>query len=148
MRIVIMFLVLAFCVAAAAPALSATLNEAGENERITNETFTPSAGSVTTLDQSSLSNTVYDDDVTVFDSSNNRVYEPDDFVWFESNGTIKTVAGGELDGDTSATVSYSYQQTTEQQRGFASMFSQIPRVMGLALPALALLTALIFFRGA
>lgn len=148
MRIVIMFLVLAICATAAAPALSATLNEAGDDETITNESFTPKAGSVTTLERSSLSNTKYVDDVAVFDDGNDRVFEPDDYQWFERNGTIKTVTGGQLDGATSATVTYSYQQTTERQRGFASMFSQIPRVMGLALPALALLTALIFFRGA
>jgi len=148
MRILFVFFVIAIVAAASAPAISATLNEAGERTSITNESFTPNAGSVTTLEQSKLDNTVYDDSVTVYDDTNDRVYEGDDYQWFESNGTIKTVTGGELDGDTSATVSYSFQSTTETQRGFAAMFSQIPNVMGLALPVFALLMVLVLFRGA
>jgi len=148
MRIVIMFFVIAIAAAAAPAALSATLDEAGEQTTIDNETWTPSAGSVTTLEQSNLANTDYDDDVVVTGENGNRVYEGDDYVWIEGNGTIKTVTGGELDGDASAEISYGYQQTTAQQRGFASMFSQIPNVMGLALPLFALLTVVIFFRGA
>lgn len=147
LRIVIVFFVIAIFAAAAPAALSATLDEAGEQTAITNESFTPSAGSVTTLDQSNLDNSDYSDTVAVFDGSNNRVYEDDDYIWFESNGTIKTVTGGELDGDTSATISYSVKQTTAQQRGFASMFSQIPSVMGLALPIFALLIFLAVVRG-
>lgn len=147
MRMLFMLLILAIFTASAVPALSATLNEAGDDRLVTNETWSPSAGSVTTLERSNLDNTVYDDDVVVRDDGNNRTYEGDDYVWFESNGTIKTVTGGELDGDTSATVSYGFQTTTAQQRGFAAMFSQVPNVMGMALPVFALLFLLVVVRG-
>lgn len=147
MRMLFMLLILAIFTASAVPALSATLNEAGDDRLVTNETWSPSAGSVTTLERSNLDNTVYDDDVVVRDDGNNRTYEGDDYVWFESNGTVKAVAGGELDGDSSATISYAYQTTTAEQRGFAAMFAQIPNVMGMALPVFALLFLLVVVRG-
>lgn len=147
LRMAVILIIIAIFAAAAPTALSETLNEAGENVDVTDETWTPTAGSVTTLDQSNKDNVAYDEAVVVRDSNGNRVYSPEDYRWFESNGTIKTVTGGQLDGETSATIDYSYQATTEQQRSFAALMSQIPNIYGLALPVFALLFALLVVRG-
>lgn len=146
-RMAIIFLVIAVFAAAAPAALSNTLDEAGQPNLIGNETWTPNAGSVTQLEYSNLDNAGYDPQVYVADSNGNQVFEPDDYIWFESNGTIKTVVGGKLDGETSAEISYEYDRSTEEQRQWASMLSQIPNVMGLALPIFALLFALMVVRG-
>lgn len=116
------------------------LASAGQQETIMDESFTPTAGTVQELDRSELNNTYYADSVIVDDENGNRSYEGTDYVWLETNGTIKPLAGGNLAGDASATIDYSYRQTTAEQRGVAQTLASIPNVLpyfALALFALA-----------
>lgn len=142
-----MFLVLAIVAAMGVTALQGSLEDAGQDREVDSETFVPSAGSVTTLDESARAHAYYTDDPEVRDENGTIMREGTDYEWFESNGTIKTLAGGGLDGDSSATINYSYQVTTEEQRGIASALGQIPRVVGIALPLGAVLFVLAAMRG-
>ncbi len=142
-----MFLILAVIAAMGITAIQGGLEEAGDDELVENETFTPSAGSVTTLDDSKQDNTYYDEEVVVRDENGTIVDEGTDYEWFVGNGTIKTLSGGELAGDSSADITYGYQQTTAEQRGIAGALGQMPRVIGLALPLAAVFLVLAAFRG-
>lgn len=142
-----MFLVLALIAAMGITAIQGSLEEAGDDELVENETFTPNAGSVTTLDDSDQANTYYDDEVTVRDSSGTVMEEGTDYEWFVGNGTVKTIQGGALDGEPSANITYGYQETTAQQRGIARTIAQIPRVTGILLPIAAVFMVLAAFRG-
>lgn len=126
------------------------LENAGEDHTVTNETWTPSPGSVTQLDNSERTGAYYDNETTVYNTTGSTAEEMDegtDYVWFEGNGTVKAVSGGGLDGATEATISYSFQQTTEEQRQWARALSNIPSAIGLAFPVMLFILFLVILRG-
>lgn len=143
-----MFLVLAIVAALGVTGLQATLEDAGTDEVVENESFDPQTGTVQALEESDRDYAYYDETVVVVDENGNATTEGIDYQWYPSNGTIKPLSGGELDGDGSAEITYRYQVTTEEQRGIAGALANIPRVLGLALPLGALVFVLAAFRGA
>lgn len=114
--------------------LEAALESGGDSITVENETWTPDAGNVTTLDDSNITGAYYDEDVTVRDENGNLSDEGVDYEWNEGNGTVKALQGGNLDGDSSATITYGYQETTNEQRQLAGMLGLIPRALGVLLP--------------
>jgi len=127
--------------------LQAAAADAGDKTTIDGESFTPDAGTVTTLEHSELANTYYAETVTVRDGNDDLVDPGEDYVWFEGNGTIKTVTGGELDGSSSATISYSYQSTTSDQRALIGITAMLPRILGVLAPLLGVALLLLFLKG-
>lgn len=87
----------------------------------TSETFTPNAGTVTTLNESNSPALVYDTTVTVTDENGTLMLEGDDYTWYEQNGTIKTLAGGRLEGDTEATIDWGWNAPDREARAMASL---------------------------
>jgi hypothetical protein len=146
-RIVLMMIALAVFATVGVAGFQAGLENAGEDQLVVNETWTPDAGNVTTLDESNRDGAYYSENVTVFDENETEMEAGTDYRWFGANGTIKALAGGSLDGDSEATVSYSYQQTTETQRSMATILAAIPQLAGLALPIGALFVLLLFIKG-
>jgi len=128
-------------------AYQASLAEAGEDYAVTNETWTPDAGNVTALEESNRNGVYYSENVSVYESGQ-ELDAGTDYRWFSDNGTIKALAGGQLDGAVSANITYEYQVTTAAQRDLAGVAGQVPRMAGLALPLGALLFLLLLVRGA
>jgi len=126
--------------------IGAATETAGSNYDIDGETFTPNAGSVTTLDHSNLPDTHYSESVEVFDNNGNLVDPGEDYVWFD-NGTIKTVTGGDLDGLNSATIDYRYEVRTDDQQALIEIAAMFPRIAGAILPLLGLGILLVILRG-
>lgn len=124
----------------------AGLENAGTNELVTNETFTPDPGNVTVLDDSQRSGAYYGESVDVYENGT-EMDSGSDYKWYPGNGTVQAVVGGGLDGDTEAQITYRFQQTTAEQRSMAGLLSHIPRMMGLALPIGGLFVLLLFLRG-
>lgn len=127
--------------------LQAAAADAGQQTTIDDESFTPTAGSVTTLEHSGLDNTYYAETVEVRDGNNDLVDPGEDYVWFEGNGTIKTVSGGALDGASSASITYAYQTTTSDQRALIGITAMLPEVMGVLVPVLGVGLLLLFLKG-
>lgn len=127
--------------------LQAAAADAGAETTINDESFTPTAGEVTTLEHSNLNETYYDETVTVRDGNGNVVDAGADYVWFEGNGTIKTVTGGALDGASSASIDYAYQRPTADQQALIGITAIIPDVMGVLVPLLAVALLLLFLQG-
>lgn len=127
--------------------LQVALEDAGEDHEITNETWTPTAGSVTTLDESNRNGAYYDENVTVHDENDTEMNSGDDYLWNSGNGTVKALSGGDLDGDDNATISYGFAQTTQEQRRLTGMAAQIPRGFGFFVLLAPVLLLLLFVRG-
>lgn len=123
-------------------AYEAALEAAGSEHTVTNETWTPDAGTVTTLNKSNLGGAYYDHNVTVYDEFDTRMDRSTDYRWFPGNGTIKAVVGGGLDGDANATVTYSYQLTTGQQRALTGVLGTLLRMVVVVAP---LFVVILFF---
>lgn len=147
MRLLVVFFALAVLMAGSVVALQAGLEDGGEEYEIVNETWTPDAGNVTVLDESNRPGAFYDPTVMVYDETGAEVDKGDDYLWYDENGTVQAVTGGQLDGDTSANITYSFSQTTEQQRRFVALLGQVPRAVGLALPIGVVIAFLAFARG-
>lgn len=109
----------------AAYGFQAALADAGEDYTVVNETFTPGAGTITELENSNLTGGYYDNATEVYDGNGTEMDAGTDYTWLESNGTIRTLAGGGLDGDSEATITYSYQQTSKEQRGIAKALTAL-----------------------
>lgn len=146
-RGVLAIIALAILASTAIAGYQAALETAGDDTTITNETWTPDPGNVTTLDDSTQTGAYYTDAVDVYNDTGTPVDPDTDYTWFPGNGTIKTTAGGALDGEPSATITYSYQQTTASQREFTGLLSQLPTFMGLILPLAMLLFFFNLLRG-
>lgn len=147
MRVAAVFLALVIVAGMGVYGLQTALAGAGDREKIDGETFTPSAGSYQTLDRSNLNHTYYNDSVVVVDENGDRAFEGRDYEWNVTDGTIKPIAGGNLDGDTSATIDYDYRRTTVEQRQFATLLAEVPRSVGLILPLGFILAAFAALRG-
>ncbi|MDR9431874.1 MAG: hypothetical protein RI568_14405 [Natronomonas sp.] len=128
-------------------ALGFAAESAGVNHEIDDETFEPVGGQVTTLDHSNLDHTTYDESVEVYDNNGDLVDPQNDYIWFEDNGTIKTVSGGDLDGENSATIDYAYQTTTDDQRALIGITAMFPTILGVLAPLLGVALLFIFLRG-
>lgn len=146
-RIVLAFLAVGILAMMAVAGSQAALETAGEDHTINSETWTPDAGNVTTLDESNRDGAYYNETAVVKDENGNDSEAGVDYEWFAGNGTVKALSGGNLDGDTSATITYSFQQTTEEQRQFAAMLAELPRLIGIALPVGAILFLFLLIRG-
>lgn len=90
---------------------------------VTNETHFPNnassgfqAGEQFTVNESSVLN--YSDAVTIYDENDTVQTAGTDYTWneSESNGTVTILAGGGLDGDANATISYTYYTHSDLER--------------------------------
>jgi hypothetical protein len=127
--------------------IQAALENAGENEIVVNETWTPNAGNVTVLDESERTGAYYSNETTVFDENDTVMERGTDYEWLTGNGTIKAVVGGGLDGDSDAKITYRYQQTTSEQRALTSTLALLPQVLGLLAPVFLFVLFLMLVRG-
>lgn len=146
-RIVLAFIALAILATVGVAGLQASLEDAGEDYEITGESWTPDAGNVTTLDESNRQGAYYNETVQVYDGNDNPSEAGVDYRWYDGNGTVKALSGGNLDGDTSATIHYSFQQTTQEHRQMTALLGNLPRMMGLMLPIGAMMMLFIVIRG-
>lgn len=102
-------------------ATSASFQSSGEQTTVEAESFDPDAGNVTALADSNFPNAIYAEDVVVRNTAGARMSPDEDYVWFSSNGTVGTVTGGRLDGESSASITYSYSEPSENSRGIATL---------------------------
>lgn len=138
MRALIAIIALVVLAAMGVWGVQASIMTAAEDRTVQNETFTPDAGNITALEHSTQDHTWYGKNVTVYDENGTLMDYGDDYLWFQTNGTLKTVVGGGLDGDTEGKVTYSYSQTTEEQRELAQIPSLIPTILAVVVFALPL----------
>jgi hypothetical protein len=139
---VLAFIMVAVLLSAGLFAADAAFTEAGEDKSNINETFqNPTAGDVLQLDDSEVTGAFYDNETIVYNDSTVEMSAGTDYEWIQDNGTLRPLAGGELAGDTNGTISYSYDETTAEQRGLADGMQLIFD----ALPGIFIVGALVFF---
>lgn len=118
---IVALVAVAILLVSGAVATSAAFTESGEQTAVESESFTPDAGNITVLDDSNFPNAIYANDVVVRNSAGARMAPGEDYVWFDENGTVGTVTGGDLDGEQSASITYSYSEPSENSRGIATL---------------------------
>lgn len=146
-RVLLAFLAIGVLAMMAMGGLQAGLENAGEDHTVTNESWTPNPGTITELSESNRTGAYYANSVTVRDENGSIVAAGEDYRWYVENGTVEALAGGELDGDSEATITYSFQQTTADQREWAAVMAQIPRAGGAMLLLAPVLFLIVLFRG-
>lgn len=122
MRLIALIAV-AVLVLAGASAISSTLVQSGTQSQTVNETWTPDPGNVTVLDNSKITGAYYNQTVSVYDENGTPQTAGTDYVWYDSNGTVKALQSGGLDGDSSANITYGWSETSSEQRNFADTFA-------------------------
>jgi len=130
-------------------AMQESFKNAGSDEVVINESFTPgAAGEVVTLDNSEQSGAFYgpDNETVVYNATDTEMKEGTDYEWIQANGTVRMLSGGDLAGDANATISYTYQQTTEEQRQWARVMAALPQGLGLAAPMFILVLLLLLVK--
>lgn len=147
MRLVFALFAIAILAMMGLAGYQAALENAGEDRTVTNETWTPDAGNITELDDSKINGAYYDDEVDVYNDTGVPVDEGSDYEWFPTNGTVKAVTGGALDGEASATITYSYQETTGEERNVTALLAHQPQFMGYLLFVLLFLVFVGVLRG-
>jgi hypothetical protein len=138
-RVVLVVVVFAILAASSAVIFQVSMEEGADRVEIEGESWSPNAGSVTTLDHSNRDDAFYENETIVRDSNGNEVDRGTDYEWYDINGTVKAVSGGALDGESSATIDYQFANTTAEQRAYNNMLSNVPTLLGLALPFLVLI---------
>jgi hypothetical protein len=147
MRAVIALLAIAVIAMGALVGFQAALADNASLSTVENETWTPDAGNVTTLNKSNLDAADYNETVTVRDSSGTVMSNETDYTWFDSNGTVKALTGGGLDGESEATISYGYERAPDAQVEMAQLMALIPNSAGALLPIIGLVFLLLLFKG-
>lgn len=146
-RVAVVFIGIAVLLAGATVAFDAQLADSGTDVQVENESFTPTSGTVITLNESARDDVIYNESVTVRDENDTVMTAGSDYRWFANNGTVKPVAGGDLAGDANATVTYGYLDTTEGAIRGSNVVAQIPSLFGMALPLGAVLLFILALRG-
>jgi uncharacterized protein YxeA len=146
-RAIVAALGLAILAISGAFAIEAALEAAGEQTTIVNETFTPTVGNEIELADSKINGAYYDHNVTVYDENGTEMDADTDYRWYIGNGTVEPQAGGGLEGDASATITYGHQLPTEEEEAAAALLANIPQLLGLFIPAIGLVIFLAFLRG-
>lgn len=118
---IVVLVSLAIILLAGVTGINAAVKASGPATTVSGENFTPNAGNITELSQSNVKTAIYDRQVVVLDEDGTRMLEGNDFVWYEDNGTLMTIEGGDLDGDTTASISYGYNEPGGETRGFATV---------------------------
>lgn len=118
---------------------------AGDTTTNVNESFNPTVGSFTTLEDSNIDGAYYRNETTVYNSSDFELEENDDYFWSEKNGSVKALSSPHWDGS-NATITYSYDLATEEMQTVAGVLALIPQNIGLVLFAFMALFVVMFFR--
>lgn len=139
---IIAALVVAIGLLAGAGVVQYTLANGGDEQAYT-ESFDPGTNEThVQLNESNRDSVYYSSTVTVAGEDDSRMRPGIDYQWHESNGTLTVIDGGELDGDSEATVEYSVRIPSEQQRTYASMFGQFIN-SGYAIPFVFMVVLLV-----
>lgn len=101
--------------------VDAAVDNSQHDVTVVNESFTPSGGEVTQLQNSNLSRADYDDNVTVRFENGTVVDRAGNYTWFSGNGTVRTTAGSRLASVSTALITYGYNGHTLEQTAIVNI---------------------------
>lgn len=131
-RVILAAVVLAILGVSGAVAYQEALDGTGTTATVQNESWQPSAGDVTQLDESNVSTRFYFEtsNISVRDENETTMTAGDDYEWYPRNGTIKALSGGDLAGDSEAFIDYGYTEVGEEEKETAELLGYVPMVVG------------------
>tara|TARA_R110002096_G_scaffold361662_1_gene554765 strand:- start:108 stop:575 length:468 start_codon:yes stop_codon:yes gene_type:complete len=120
---------------------------AGEQQAILNETWVPNTAAATNLVQSNLAGVIYDPDPVVKTNGTTTpkmlTVEGIDYKYYNTNGTIQAIAGGQLDGLTDASIDYAYVAPSKAAQQQLIMLAGVIKSLGAILPLILIVVGLI-----
>jgi hypothetical protein len=120
---------------------------AGEQQVILNETWVPNTATATNLVQSNLAGVIYDPNPVVKTNGTTTpkvlTVEGIDYKFYNTNGTIQAIAGGQLDGLTDASIDYAYVAPSKAAQTQLTMLAGVIQSLGAILPLLLIVVGLI-----
>lgn len=131
----ILLVVFAILLIAGIQMFDAGASAAADENLITNESWTSDPGTYVTLDRSN-EGYAYNNSVVVRNATGATMTDGTDYDWNESDGTIKAIAGGDLDPAQSANITYSVEEQTEVQQGITAIIGGTLKVSHLMLVVL------------
>jgi ABC-type glycerol-3-phosphate transport system substrate-binding protein len=126
MRALIALVAVALLVAAGAVAVDASVEEGSKEVTVNAESFTPNTTTYVELNESNRDKANYfkKRNIVVRDGNGDRV-DRTDFQWNSTNGTIKAVPGGALDGATNAEIDYGYYPITPLSENLGGTYGYV-----------------------
>lgn len=123
----------ALIVAGGVAAVDQGIAETGQQASFSEKFNPPSSQAVTVLDQSQLDSVRYFSvqNVTVTGNTGTLMIPGEDFEWNRNNGTITTLSGGRLAGQSSANISYGYRITADNQKAVGQLAADGAEVSGI-----------------
>lgn len=119
----------------------------GEQQVILNETWVPNTATATNLVQSNLAGVIYDPNPVVKTNGTTTpkvlTVEGIDYKFYNTNGTVQAIAGGQLDGLTDASIDYSYVAPSKAAQTQLTMLAGVIQSVGAILPLLLIVVGLI-----
>jgi len=129
------------------PYILSASSVAGEQQLIENETWVPNTATATNLVQSNLAGVIYDPYpvVKTNGTSTPKILTVDmvDYKFYNSNGTIQAIAGGQLDGLTDASITYKYVAPNKAASVQLTMLANLIQSLGAMLPLILIVVAVI-----
>ena len=120
---------------------------AGEQQSIINETWVPNTTTATNLVQSHLAGVIYDPNPVVKTNGTTTpkilTVEGIDYTFYNSNGTVQAIAGGQLDGLTDASINYAYVSPSKAAQTQLTMLAGVIKSLGAILPLILIVVGVI-----
>jgi hypothetical protein len=120
---------------------------AGEQQVILNETWIPNTASATNLVQSNLAGVIYDPNPVVKTNGTTTpkilTVEGIDYKYYNTNGTVQAITGGQLDGLSDASIDYAYVAPSKAAQSHLTMLAGIIQSLGAILPLLLIIVGVI-----
>jgi hypothetical protein len=143
MKLATVLVVLALVSSIGLVAVDQALTESASEFAVQDEQFTPQTGTYVQVNVTG-SNLRYSSEAEILvEKSNGKQVPPSAYRWNATDGTIYTVPGGDLDGESNATITYDVFEPTPVQRNLGESFGS---VMGASSVVLFVIVAGLAFR--
>lgn len=109
-------------------AVQDSMDRGGEPYTVQGESIADSpltGGQTYEVDNANVPNARFQNRVEVRNGTGEMMVADEDYVWYPSNGSVKVVTGGRIDGDEEMTITYAYNVPTDEQRELTTIVGQL-----------------------
>lgn len=125
MKLATVLVVLALVSSIGLVAVDQALTESASEFAVQDEQFAPQSGTYVDVNVSAPGLRYSAESDVVVKNSNGTVVPPTAYDWNASDGSIYTVPGGALDGESNATITYDVYEPTPVQRNLGESFGSV-----------------------
>lgn len=129
--------------------LDASAQDSRHQIAVTNTSFTPDGGNISSTEYSNLSRAEYDESVTVRGEDKSVIDQTGNYTWHTSNGTLRTTPNSTLANQSVGYLSLNYTGQTPKQTAVTNISFDAQEVIAplVLVGGLGLTAAVLFFLG-